>query len=263
VPVFERMPANSQAAVDAVFARCRADAACAAAFPQLDDEWQRLLAEVEAAPVTVGGLGNGGTLVLTAQLFATAVHQLLLSADTAAELPWVVHTLATAPDRVSAVREVAARVGDVLGGDGPVLVMQYATRCNEAWARFDPSAVLTDGRDSYYRDVALASARSWQQACAAFPRAGEAADVGPAAVVRSPVLIINGSADPQDPPASMAGVSQRWPESLQLVEPEQSHNVSRWACQETLIDVFIERGTVAGLPVDCLATVPPPRFVTS
>jgi pimeloyl-ACP methyl ester carboxylesterase len=158
---------------------------------------------------------------------------------------------------------VAARVGDVLGGENALLVMAYEIRCNEAWASFRPDAVGTDGQGSYYRDAALASARYWQQACALFPRAGKSADIGPAAVSRTPVLMINGSSDPQDPPSNMAGAKQRWPESLQLVEPHQSHDVSQWQCQEAVVDAFIERGTIDGLPTDCLATMQTPPFATS
>ena len=265
VPIFERLPASSQAALDDVLARCRSDTACSTAFPRLTAEWQLLLADLRAAPVTVPAepAPGGRPCVLTAELFAAAVHQLLLSADSAAQLPWLVHTLATTPDRASAVVGAAARLGDLFAGDDTFLVMTYVTRCNEAWARFDPDAVAANGRNSYYLDAALANARYWDQACALLPPAGKAAEVEPPTVSQTPVLMINGSADPQDPPSSMAGAGQRWPRSLQLVEPHQSHSSAQWQCHETVVDAFIELGTVEGLPTDCLATMQVPRFVTS
>lgn len=265
VPIFERLPLTSQAALDDVFARCRSDAACSAAFPHLDADWERLMADLRAAPVTVPPerTPDGQPFVLTADLLAAAMHELLLSADSAARIPWAVHTLATAPDRVAAVLAVTARVGNLLGGDGTLLVMKYATRCNEAWARFGPDAVSANGQGSYYLGAALGNARDWNRTCALFPAAGRAADEGPAAASDVPVLMFNGSADPQDPPSNMAGAAALWPHSLQLVEPHQSHSTSQWRCQESIVDAFLESGSTDGLSTYCIDTVPPPRFETS
>ena len=265
IPIFERMPANSQAALDDVFARCRADAGCSAAFPQVDAEWQHLLADLRAAPLTVPPerTPDGKPFVLTADLLAAEVHELLLSAQTAADIPWAVHTLSSATDRVSAAVTVSARLGDVMGGDGQFLLMAYAIRCNEEWARFDPAAVRAAGVGSYYTGMALANAQDWQRACEVVPSAGAAAHEDPAVASDVPVLLINGSADPQDPPSNMAGAAALWPHSLQLVEAHQSHRTSRWQCHESIVDAFLESGTTEGLATYCVDTIQPPPFVTS
>ena len=44
VPVLELLAANSQHALDLLIARCAADAACHAAFPDLATEWSTLVA---------------------------------------------------------------------------------------------------------------------------------------------------------------------------------------------------------------------------
>jgi hypothetical protein len=78
--------------------------------------------------------------------------------------------------------------------------------------------------------------------------------------------MINGSADPQDPPAIMAGAQQIWPNSRQIVEPGQSHNtdINTWMqCGGRLVNAFVQSASVTGLNTGCLAQVSLPPFPTS
>jgi pimeloyl-ACP methyl ester carboxylesterase len=78
-----------------------------------------------------------------------------------------------------------------------------------------------------------------------------------------PVLMINGTADPQDPPVNMSGARQIWSNSRLLVEPGQSHSISLGAwlqCGADLVQAFIEHASVSGLNAGCLAQVALPPF---
>jgi pimeloyl-ACP methyl ester carboxylesterase len=78
-----------------------------------------------------------------------------------------------------------------------------------------------------------------------------------------PVLMINGTADPQDPSANMAGAGELWPDSRLLVEPGQSHSIDlrAWTqCDAGLVQAFVEHASARGLNTQCLAQVTLPPF---
>lgn len=265
VPIFNLVAANTQTALEQVFARCDADHQCSAAFPNLRGEWNTLLEQLASAPVTLPAdrAPNGIAIVLDDSLLAAAVHQMLMSADTAAQLPLVIHGLAISPDRVAVLDQYADTLSGMLDSTTPAPLMNYIIRCNEDWAKFDPAAVERTGAGSYYLPVAVENARWWTAACPLFPTAGKAADDGVAKVSDVPVLVMNGSADPQDPPANMADAMRLWPNGVHLTEPGQSHGISAWQCRESITAAFITNGTVRDLDSSCLAEVALPTFVTS
>lgn len=254
IPIFERIPAHSQAALDHLFARCAADSGCGNAFPDLRSEWESVLRMLAADPIVIPAdpVPADTPIVLTPELLATAVHDVLNSDQSAVEIPLIVHGIATAPDPGAFASKYVAELSGLVE---PIQlpVMSVVTRCNETWAEFDPKAVSQAAPDSYYLTAAVQSAEWWKDACAVFPSAAEAAEYGGSKTSDVPVLIMNGDADPQDPPANMAGAAAVWPNSLALVASGQSHNISDWSCQARIVSDFIERGTTEGLISNCLA----------
>jgi len=77
------------------------------------------------------------------------------------------------------------------------------------------------------------------------------------------VLIINGTADPQDPPANMSGAQNIWPNSRLLIEPGQSHEIDYGAwmqCDAGVIQAFVEHANAKPLNASCLTQVALPSF---
>jgi pimeloyl-ACP methyl ester carboxylesterase len=106
-------------------------------------------------------------------------------------------------------------------------------------------------------------ARWWQYVCTLIPAPGAAADYGQTRPSPVPVLMINGTADPQDPPANMSGAQRIWPNSRQLAEPGQSHsmNLRAWLqCDADLVQAFVEHASASLLSTGCLAQVALPPF---
>ena len=92
VPVFERMAADSQAALELLFDRCADDDACNAAMPDLSIEWSELATSLGAGIDT--GLtdpDSGDPVVATLDQVAPGLHQALLDPATAARLPLAIH----------------------------------------------------------------------------------------------------------------------------------------------------------------------------
>ena len=75
--------------------------------------------------------------------------------------------------------------------------------------------------------------------------------------------MINGTADRQDPPASMSGAQDIWPGSRLLIEPGQSHDIDLQAwmqCDAGLIQTFVEQANAKGLDTSCLTQVALPSL---
>ena len=263
VPVFERMPAAAQRALDGVFAECAADPACHGVFPDLSAEWAALWMSVSQQPwvVPADRSPSGERLVLDADWVAGRVHELLLTADTQADLPLVVHTLATATDRVAALLALTAAMppsADTTGGRTQLLPL--AVQCNEQWARRDPARLAGAGGFEYRTD--LAQARWWQYVCGLVPHTRTPGGAGQPTNSTVAVLALNGTLDPQDPPANMAAAGSLWPNGVYLPVPGQGHDIDNrsGACEAQIIRAFIDRGTPDGLDTSCLHQLPSPTF---
>ena len=261
VPVFERMAANSQHALDLLFGRCDADAACHAAFPDLESEFDAVLDRLTAEPVstTIVHPGSGEPIVFDTTTFAAGVHSALIDASTSSRLPALLHLAFLG--QWDAVAEAIVQAAGGQASDEEQLAMSAIIRCSEAWARYDPAEVERTGAGSYALALQLAGARAQADSCRYIPAGVVPAD--DAEPVRSdvPVLLVLGEADPQDPESNVEDAPTELPNSLTVVVPGMGHTVAHLGCMPSIVVAFIEAGTVDGLDVSCAATgVPYPSF---
>jgi hypothetical protein len=142
-------------------------------------------------------------------------------------------------------------------------IINLTILCYEDWAKTRPAetAALALRSGSYlgYTDVRAITVP--EDICAVMPRPQAAALYGAVTGSAVPVLLVNGEADPQDPPESVAGAKQRYPNSLTLVAPGQAHGYTGIPCRASIMADFIARGSVAGLQTECLKQVELPAFV--
>jgi pimeloyl-ACP methyl ester carboxylesterase len=256
VPIFETYAGRSQQALESVLARCRADDVCRGAYPDPAGDLPRAMRRLSARPVTSAvERPVGSPIVIDGDTLAGQVHLLLLT-HRSGEIPRLVH-LAAAGD-VEPMEQLAA---EDQGPDPMRLAMFWSVVCSEAWARYRPAATRRNAADSYLAGVVDTNARSVRLGCSLL-KPGE---VGPddAEPVRSevPVLLLNGSEDPQDPPANVADASVELPNSLLVVAPGQGHTVGHLGCLPDVVAAFIEAGTVDGLDTTCVETLTPTPFV--
>ena len=210
---------------------------------------------------------TGTAIHLDNAWLAFQVHQLLTGASTAVYVPLLIHTLAATKNRAAALAEAIRQLQAAgrLPSDTflPESVISYPIRCAEPWARYQPGQIADPS--SYYYQYIQADAQFWQYACTLTPAPGAAASYGPPKPSNMPVLMINGTADPQDPPANMSGAQAIWPDSRLLVEPGQSHEINLEAftqCDAGLIQTFVEHANAKQLNASCLTQVALPSFPT-
>ncbi len=258
VPVFERIAANSQAALDLLSPRCAADAACHAAFPRLESEWSSSSSGLETGIETnVVDPATGQHAVVDARMVGRSLHDALLTghqrrADPAGDPPGV-----RAPVRPGQPTHPGLRDG------GSSLVMTDVICCSEAWARFDPERG-GPGRCRQLRPPvgARQGPGAGRARCRYIPKGVVPADDASPVRTTIPVLWLTADGDPQDPPANLTAVASQEPNSKVVVMPAQEHVVGHLGCGPALIAAFVDAGTADRLDTSCVAkgADPSPSF---
>ena len=86
----------------------------------------------------------------------------------------------------------------------------------------DPAAIRAAGGASLFTEFMVDRAIAQQRFCAAWPQA-----TGASGTVRSmaPIVFLNGTADPDDPPANVAGAAATMPNSISVAVQNYGHGV--------------------------------------
>jgi pimeloyl-ACP methyl ester carboxylesterase len=263
VPLIELFAPNGQRALDIMFGRCEEDAACNKKYPDVRREMHEVYERLGAGPVTVDKIIDPNTrkpVEVTQDSFAGLVRAKLLSAGEAATLPRFIHRA------YEGNYEEVARYGLGLqqyAMSSVGMVMSWSIKCNEAWARYLPEEVEKQGQGTYFLGSELRSAKMSAIACGIVPDGVVPSDDGVRAKSDVPVLILNGDADPQDPPSNVANAQVELPNSLSIVVPGHGHGVIQYGCLPQVAGAFVDAGTAVGLDTACVEDVPLPRFDVS
>lgn len=262
-PIFEHIADSSQRAFDLVTARCAQDDQCHAAFPDPQADLDAAFARVKEQPVetTVWDPAISQPISVTPAILSGVVHQMLMSADSAARLPRLLHRVVNNADW-DAVAEVYANRILPQQRAAAGLVMYAVIRCNEPWAVTRVDQVERNGRQSYAGPAGVEQAQSIAQMCALVPPPPPEALYGPTQQSTVPVLVLNAEEDNQNPPENVAETARIYPNSKVLFEPYRSHITVNWVCLAKVYTEFIELGNVQALKADCLSKVRPYAFDT-
>lgn len=266
IPVFELWAQNGQRALNLIFDLCLVDPSCHAAFPNLSTEFAEILTRLKTNPITESYPNPNNQQVenvtFTADLFAASVRHMTKDSKNNSVLPKLIHQIYQDNDWKEFTQYYADGWGPQWWGN---LVMEHTIRCDEKWASFDPAAVAELSKNSYLAgwDVSLAKHQAFS--CKYTPQGvipeGDSAQPGS----NVPVLIFNGEFDPIDPPGNMSGAKDLWPNSLSLVAPYEGHSISDMSvimCWFSIMDKFIDSGSVNGLETFCMQEIQAPRFDT-
>jgi hypothetical protein len=146
------------------------------------------------------------------------IDDYLASPDTAVLLPADLHALARGQwAKIIAKRGLASAIS---AAAAPTQLQMITIRCGDAWAAMNPALVAQQARLSLFTPPMAAEAAWQQKLCALWPH-----DRGVSGVVRSnvPVVFVNGTADPADPPANVAAAPRTMPNALLVTVPGGSH----------------------------------------
>jgi pimeloyl-ACP methyl ester carboxylesterase len=254
-------PARMAAAFAALFAGCAADAACAAAYPALDERFAALVARLDERPVlrevadpTTGErhrvvLSGTTVIALTGLALASAAIVPALPLAISAAERGVDYSLFTALAINAAAQHRQFSYG-----------LLYAVRCHEEIPFDAPQALATAGaawpalRGAF--DVA-----AYGDACAALDVPAAPARENQPVDSDRPALILAGALDPITPPGDAGRVAGRLSAAQAIEFPAASHGVAfDQPCARAALLAFV-RDPLAPVALACLDEQQPPAFI--
>lgn len=260
------------AALAQVLAACEADADCAAAFPNVTEDLDTIIRQLDAAPVSVTVdhplTGEPFTMEFDREALAGAIRFLTYSAETQAMLPLLIHEAATTND----FRRLASQMLITASGlsDSIAQGMEMSVVCAEDFPLFPPAAEtpaeattragFETNRLSLMDDSMIQATRIQ---CGVWPQGAVPPDFHEPVVSDKPVLLLSGELDPVTPPEYADAVQAHLSNSLHLVARGQGHSVTGRGCIGQLVSEFIVAGKLDGLDTTCIDHLKPsPWFMT-
>jgi pimeloyl-ACP methyl ester carboxylesterase len=254
---------DGKKALDLLFGECAADPACAAAFPDLAAEHERVLARLdrERGRATVKSPFDGKQVAVTIprDIFAEQIRFTMYNAATAAATPYVVHRAAQGDfgpfARLALLWEPAFRRILAWG-------MHLSVTCAEDVPFMTPATIEEAIAGTYLRGY-----RVLQQvaACGVWARGAIPDDFHRPVVTDIPTLVLSGPFDPVTPPRWAEEVVPHLSRGKHVIIPDGHHGPGGLAhpeCFSTMIEAFLERGSAEGLDTSCVDGMKRPPFLT-
>lgn len=256
-------------ALSLLFADCAADAACNAAFPNLDQAYDDVIARFNAEPVQMPILNPETgevltTLPFTGVDFSLIIFQLAYSTEVITILPALI-TL-TANGNYELMGALLGSLFASQSGVSPVAAaMQVAVQCNED-APFAEPVDFVAARDSNRRASSLAHSALFNEAvlevCADWGLTASNPAENRPVVSDRPALLIAGSNDPITPPSYAASAAETLSNSTLVVYPRGGHTPSIGSpCLTGAIAAFLNDPSQSP-DTSCIAQEAPLPFLT-
>jgi len=257
-----RIAIESQAALERVFTRCAADAACNDRFPELAAQFADLDARLRRHPASVPFAnpvdGVTGDIEVTRAHLVTMARMLTYSARTASLLPLLIHEAAANGN----YGPLAAQA-EMAGADLERMIamgMHHSVVCAEDVPRFTGAVDRAKLERTYIGPIML---DGMVAICDVWPHGAVDEDFGEPLESPVPALLLSGEFDPATPAGYGATAAAGFERSLHLVVPGQGHGQTRLPCVQRLLRRFIEQGGAEGLDTACVNEIRPAPFFLS
>lgn len=258
--IFVSGPVTGERALQRLFADCKADAACAAAFPSLQADFASLIARAERGEIKADALdargGHAPSQAVEVDTVIGLVRGALYVGLTRAVLPYAI-TRANAGDMkplLALGTTTAEWSADVMAL--PALLGIICAEDQVMAERAGP-AKRNAGfmRDSYFR--------AFDAMCAAWPHRPLPDVMLQPISVRIPALGISGELDPVTPPSLADETLAQFASRVHAIVPNGFHTNSSMSCVAGIIGAFLADPAHGGRDQACLARSPKPHFLTS
>ena len=257
-----RIAIESQAALERVFARCAADAACNERFPELVAQFAELDARLRRRPVTVPFTdpvdGTTDDIEVTRAHLVTMARMLTYSARAASLLPLLIHE-AAANGNYGPLAAQAEMAGADLKGM-IAMGVHHSVVCAEDAPRFSGAVERAELERSYIGPIMLDGMAA---ICEVWPRGPVDEDFNEPLESPVPALLLSGEFDPATPAGYGATAAAGFERSLHLIVAGQGHGQTRLPCVQRLLRRFIEQGSADGLDSACVHEIRPAPFFLS
>ncbi len=242
---------ESQKAVDNILARCAEDDACNERFPGVAADFERVVAELRAAPVTIDvpnpSTGRPENLAFGEGELAGAIRLLAYHPNSIALMPLLIHE-AGKGNYVPLGSQFMMTM--IAMADAMSLGMHNSVMCTEDVPFYDKSSIDYDGLAASYMGTFQLDAL--EAICSVWP-AGPIDDEFKVPLATDlPVLLLSGDSDPITPPryADLAAVDLD--NATHLIGKHQGHGQISVGCTPQLVADFIDAADGSGLDATCL-----------
>ncbi|MDH5622526.1 MAG: alpha/beta hydrolase, partial [Gammaproteobacteria bacterium] len=243
---------ESQKAVDNIFARCRDDASCNERFPNVAEDFKRIVAALRETPVTIKvphpSTGRPEEIRFGATELAAAIRLLAYHPNSIALMPLLVHE-AGAGNYVPLGSQFMMTMISMM--DALSLGMHNAVMCAEDVPFYDNETIDHDALTASYMGAFQLDAI--EAICSVWPTGPVDDDMKQPLATALPVLLLSGDADPITPPRYADLAAVRFTNSLHLVGKHQGHGQVSVGCTPRLIADFIAAADPNSVDATCLA----------
>jgi pimeloyl-ACP methyl ester carboxylesterase len=261
IPIANKNPlyhaASFDLAIRALIAECSHDPDCRAAVPNLEDEFQAILARLEAEPATAF-VSHPVSKVkvpvkLSKEAFLEALRVMMYAEKQNRLVPLLLHRAFAGEfepfAEVGLSSERGLRLRLALGHLLCVTCAEDVARITEEEiVRIAGGTLAGDGR-----------VRGQKSVCSFWPKSTVSKDYGEPVSVDVPVLLLSGTLDPVTPPRWGEEAARYLPRSVHLVVPG-AHGVGG-PCLTEIQRRFLEAGTADGLDIACAKDLKPAKFL--
>jgi len=252
IPLGSEIATEAQRAIDTIFSRCAADAACNGRFPDIDRAFLSLTEMLDVGPVAVEladpVTGRRETIDFGRAELAAAVRLLAYRPRTIALLPLLVHEAVTG-NLVPLAAQLRLTVSSL--EDSLALGMHNTVMCTEDIPFIDHAALDYDALKSTY--IGAFQLEALDAICSVWPSGPLDRGFREPLATDLPVLLLSGDADPITPPryAELAAVDLQ--RARHLIGERQGHGLVAAGCMPEIIAEFVAAADPDSLAADCLS----------
>jgi pimeloyl-ACP methyl ester carboxylesterase len=263
-PTYLKVPLHharsAKRALDLLLAECAADTACHEAFPEIEREWNEVLARLgrEPARVEYSPPDKSGPVMAEIQrdIFAEKIRPLMYSRASAAQVPLIVHKAAEGDFGPFLKEVIRDRFGPLSDG------MYLSVTCAEDVPFIDQAEAAQANAGNPFGNYRV---EQQTRACGLWPRGTIPAGFHEPVSAEVPVLIVSGNLDPVSPPQWGDEAARHLPNSRHIVIAQGAHihqGMKNAECIDKVMLEFLAKRDARDLDTSCLERIQPPPFVT-
>lgn len=251
---------SAKRALDLLLAECAADNGCHQAFPEIEREWDELLARLGREPARVEYSPPDKSAPVTVEIqrdiFAEKIRALMYSRASAARIPLIVHRAAQGDFDPFLKEAIQDRFGPLADG------MYLSVTCAEDVPFIDQAEAAQANAGNPFGNYRV---EQQTRACGLWPRGTIPDGFHEPVSADVPVLIVSGNLDPVSPPERGEEVARHLPNSRHIVIAQGAHihqGMTNAGCIDDVMLEFLTKGSARDLDVGCVERIQPPPFVT-
>jgi pimeloyl-ACP methyl ester carboxylesterase len=248
---------DAERATSLLFRDCAADAACAAAFPALEREFDSVVARARrGALLAVPPGAPSDTVTITSEAFGTTILGMEQSTSLRATVPLLIHQAYAG--NTALLSGAIAQYRDALNSGNIAIGMHLSVMCAEDFQRVDLARSARDDAPTFLGDARV---RAQAIACGEWPAGKVSATYFTPVRSNVPVLLVSGNLDPNTPPRLAEQVRATLPNARHVILPTVAHAFSDVArCGANFMQEFFDRASTRVLDVTCANTGRLPPF---